>query len=122
MSEVTAKEVLDAMIQLDQKLDAYYIKLDARLKEIERKTEARILYTKTLTPPIIDPLETGEPTIINKLRDAGIEPLGLLSVDPTQIKPIRFLADRWGPVNDVLTTNGWIWVRDGRNSRWEPNP
>ena len=118
MSEVSFGDVLDAILVLQKQLEETYVKLDRRLAKIEEKTETRILYTKTLSPPIED--EPEAPPIFEKLRDAGFEPIGKLTFDPTMIKPIKFLGDEWSTINRVLQDNGYTWIREGRNSRWTP--
>jgi len=38
------------------------------------------------------------------------------------IKPKKFLGDLWSGVNQVLTANNYVWVRDGANSHWKFQP
>jgi hypothetical protein len=35
------------------------------------------------------------------------------------VAPKRFLGDLWGPVNDAIRSLGGMWIREGRESRWE---
>jgi len=35
------------------------------------------------------------------------------------VKPKKFLGDLWSGINQVLTANNYIWVRDGANSHWK---
>ena len=57
-----------------------------------------------------------------RLAAAGVD-LTLVDVDEDEevvtIRPKRFLGDLWGPVNDAIRSLGGLWVRDGRESRWE---
>ena len=38
---------------------------------------------------------------------------------PESISPKKFMGDRWQGVMDALKPHGYVWVRDGKNSRWE---
>ena len=116
--DVSLVEVLEAVRLLDQRLAEAWLRVDARLVALERKCESHVLYTPLLVPHIMGD-SSGEPGVVEALRDAGIDPVGLLNVNPGVVKPVRFLGDKWGGVNDVLVGLGWRWVRDGRDSRWE---
>jgi len=122
MSEASLSDVLNALIQMREKLEENYLKLDKRLARIEEKTETKVLYTKMLSPPITE--EPEEPVakteIFKKIRNAGIEPIGKIAYAPDMIKPVNFLGDEWGTINEILKNNGYAWRREGRNSRWEP--
>lgn len=109
---------MNALIQIQSQLEENYLKLDKRLQRIEDKAESRILYTKALSPPIEEDPE--EPPIFEKIRDAGVEPIGKLTFAPDMIKPVNFLGDEWSTINNVLKDNGYTWTREGRNSRWQP--
>lgn len=56
------------------------------------------------------------------MREAGID-ISLLNIEEgeeaTLVSPKKFLGDLWGPVNDALRAMGGIWIREGRESRWE---
>ena len=53
---------------------------------------------------------------------AGVD-LELINVEDGEevviVSPKRFLGDLWGPVNDAVKSLGGIWIREGRDSRWE---
>lgn len=57
-----------------------------------------------------------------RLVSSGIE-VALLDIqesgDMTVVRPKRFLGDLWGRVNEVMRSVGGVWVREGRESRWE---
>ncbi|MDH5791679.1 MAG: hypothetical protein OEZ44_05790 [Candidatus Bathyarchaeota archaeon] len=57
-----------------------------------------------------------------RLAAAGVD-LTLVDVDEDEevvtVRPKSFLGDLWGPVNDAIRSLGGLWVRDGRESRWE---
>ncbi len=56
------------------------------------------------------------------LEAAGID-VSQLDVEENEttisISPKKFLGDQWGPINDKLREINGVWIRDGRNSRWE---
>jgi len=57
-----------------------------------------------------------------RLAASGID-LSLLDIQESEeltvIRPKRFLGDAWGKVNDAIRASGGVWVREGRESRWE---
>jgi len=56
------------------------------------------------------------------LEAAGIDVSQLDVVEDeamVTITPKRFLGDLWGPINDKVRAMGGVWIRDGKNSRWE---
>jgi hypothetical protein len=57
-----------------------------------------------------------------KLKSAGVD-ISLLNIEEgeeaTLISPKKFLGDLWGQVNDAIRSLGGIWIREGRESRWE---
>jgi len=57
-----------------------------------------------------------------RLARAGID-LSLVDVGEGEeaivVSPKKFLGDLWGPINDAVRALGGIWIREGRNSRWE---
>ena len=82
---------------------------------------------KAETPRIIhQEAETGEDwppqTAQAMLESAGID-VSQLDVEENEttisISPKKFLGDQWGPINDKLKEVNAVWIRDGRNSRWE---
>jgi hypothetical protein len=60
--------------------------------------------------------------VAEKLRAAGVD-LNLINIEEgeelTIISPKKFLGDLWGPINDAIRSMGGIWMREGRDSRWE---
>lgn len=80
------------------------------------------------TPPAAIPSqpeipESWPPTGVNeRLAAAGVD-LTLVDVDEGEevvtVAPKRFLGDLWGPVNDAIRSLGGMWIREGRESRWE---
>lgn len=70
-------------------------------------------YTPTLTPLT---------SLQERLAASGID-ISLLDIQETEeltvIKPKRFLGDFWGRVNDAVRASGGVWIREGRESRWE---
>ena len=67
--------------------------------------------------PAITPEEIRE-----RLSSAGIDP-SILDINLEEgvivVAPRRFLGELWGPINDVMKEIGGVWVREGRESRWE---
>lgn len=57
-----------------------------------------------------------------KLKTAGVD-TNLLNIEDgeeaTIVSPKKFLGDLWGPINDTIRSVGGIWIREGRDSRWE---
>jgi hypothetical protein len=57
-----------------------------------------------------------------KLKNAGVD-TSLLNIEEgdeaTLVSPKKFLGDLWGQVNDAMRSLGGIWIREGRESRWE---
>jgi hypothetical protein len=57
-----------------------------------------------------------------KLKEAGAD-TSLLKIeegeDVTLISPKKFLGDLWGPINEIMRSLGGVWIREGRESRWE---
>jgi len=57
-----------------------------------------------------------------KLKTAGVD-TNLLNIeegeDTTLVSPKKFLGDLWGPINETIRTLGGVWIREGRESRWE---
>lgn len=72
---------------------------------------------QTETPVTWPPTGIGE-----RLAVAGVD-LTLVDVDEGEevvtISPKKFLGDLWGPINDGVRSLGGVWIRDGRESRWE---
>ena len=60
--------------------------------------------------------------IRERLASAGVD-LALIDIEEGEesyiVRPKRFLGDLWGPVNDGVRSLGGIWIREGRDSRWE---
>jgi len=58
---------------------------------------------------------------VGVLEQAGLDS-GLVDIragaDAVTVKPVKFLGDLWGPVNDALRGVGCVWVSEGRESRW----
>ena len=61
-------------------------------------------------------------SIAEKLRAAGVD-VNLINIEEGEeliiISPKKFLGDLWGPLNDTIRSMGGIWIREGRDSRWE---
>jgi len=78
----------------------------------------------TVTPREAMPPTTVAPTasIQERLAAAGVD-TSLLDIkegeEVTVISPKRFLGDLWGPVNEAIRSLGGVWIREGRESRWE---
>ncbi|HIH88826.1 TPA: hypothetical protein HA344_06435 [Candidatus Bathyarchaeota archaeon] len=57
-----------------------------------------------------------------KLKTAGVD-ANLLNIeegeDATLVSPKKFLGDLWGPINETIRSLGGVWIREGRESRWE---
>ena len=68
------------------------------------------------------PEETKPHDAQSRLREAGVD-LELVDVEESEdvisVIPKKFLGDAWGPINEAMRALGGIWIRDGRNSRWE---
>ncbi len=58
------------------------------------------------------------------------ERLSSIEVDPSILEftregniivvtPRRFLGELWGRINDIMREIGGVWVREGKESRWE---
>ena len=66
-------------------------------------------------------LSTGE-NFEDKLKAAGIDTT-LINIEEEneiiRISPKKFLGDLWGPINDVIKKLNGIWIREGKESRWE---
>ena len=73
--------------------------------------------------PLPESAPTWPPAGINeRLASAGVD-ITLVDIDEGEetitVSPKRFLGDLWGPVNDAIRSLGGMWIRDGRESRWE---
>ncbi|RJS90535.1 hypothetical protein CW700_00440 [Candidatus Bathyarchaeota archaeon] len=70
----------------------------------------------------VPPTPAPAPSIKERLAAAGVD-VSLLEItegeEVTVIRPKRFLGDLWGPINDAVKSLGGVWVREGRESRWE---
>ena len=84
-----------------------------------------VLSVGKATPATVaqEPVAAWPPTGVNeRLAAAGVD-LTLVDVDEGEevvtVSPKRFLGDLWGPVNDAIRSIGGMWIRDGRESRWE---
>jgi hypothetical protein len=67
--------------------------------------------------------ETWPPSsFAEKLKGAGVD-TSLLNIEEgkevTLVSPKKFLGDLWGPINETMRSLGAIWIREGRESRWE---
>jgi len=59
-------------------------------------------------------------TLAEEMKEANLDPEKVnINSDETEVKPKRFLGDIWGGYNDFLTANGFHWIRDSKESRWE---
>lgn len=79
--------------------------------------------TVTVAPrEAVPPTTTTPTTIEERLTAAGVD-TSLLNVkegeEATVISPKKFLGDLWGPINNAIRSLGGVWVREGRESRWE---
>jgi len=69
--------------------------------------------------PLVKAYEVeSEPTLGDKLIKAGVD-LSLIEIEGDVISPAQWLGDMWSPIDNVLKTFGYKWLRDGRNSRWQ---
>ncbi|MGB9622855.1 MAG: hypothetical protein ACPL07_03315 [Candidatus Bathyarchaeia archaeon] len=61
-------------------------------------------------------------SITEKLSTLGVD-LSLIEIEERDdlivITPRRFLGDLWGQINEMLKTLGAVWIREGKQSRWE---
>ena len=71
--------------------------------------------TKYTTSADLPPVEKAAPIKSEIDVDWGL--LDYLDYGVT-IKPKKFLGDKWSGVNQILTANNYIWIRDGANSHW----
>jgi len=59
---------------------------------------------------------------LDKLKAANID-ISLFNIEEGEnvilISPKKFLGDLWGPINESMRSLGGIWIREGRESRWE---
>ena len=59
--------------------------------------------------------------VVNALRNAGLD-VSLIYIEQDgpfiTVIPKKFLGDLWGGFNTALTSAGYKWIRDGRESRW----
>lgn len=74
-------------------------------------------------PAPSEPASTWPPSdLSDRLSAQGIDP-GLINVEEREdviiLTPKKFLGDLWGPINDAIRGLGGIWIREGRQSRWE---
>jgi hypothetical protein len=57
-----------------------------------------------------------------KLKAAGVD-TSLLNIEDGEemilVSPKKFLGDLWGSINESMRSLGGIWIREGRDSRWE---
>jgi len=57
-----------------------------------------------------------------KLKAAGVD-MSLLNIEDGEemilVSPKKFLGDLWGSINESMRSLGGIWIREGRDSRWE---
>jgi len=59
-------------------------------------------------------------TLAEEMKEANLDPEKVnISSDETEVKPKKFLGDIWGNYNDFLLANGFHWIRDSKESRWE---
>lgn len=60
--------------------------------------------------------------IAEKLSTLGVD-LSLFEIEERDdlivVTPRRFLGDLWSQVNELLKTLGAVWIREGKQSRWE---
>ncbi|HUS77376.1 MAG TPA: hypothetical protein VM050_01750 [Patescibacteria group bacterium] len=86
-----------------------------------------VLSVGKVTPEAVAPspqvVREWPPSGINeRLTGAGVD-LTLVDVEEGEsfhtVTPKKFLGDLWGPINDTIRTMGGVWIRDGRQSRWE---
>jgi len=86
-----------------------------------------VLSVGKATPEAVTPspqaVRDWPPSAINeRLTGAGVD-LTLVDVEEGEsvhtVTPKKFLGDLWGPINDTIRTMGGVWIRDGRQSRWE---
>jgi len=72
--------------------------------------------------PTLTPMLGPTASIQERLAAAGVD-VSLLEIkegeEVTVISPKRFLGDLWGPVNEAVRSLGGVWIREGRESRWE---
>ncbi|MBS7619839.1 hypothetical protein KEJ21_04240 [Candidatus Bathyarchaeota archaeon] len=61
-------------------------------------------------------------SITEKLSTLGVD-LSLIEIEERDdlivITPRRFLGDLWSQINEMLKTLGAVWIREGKQSRWE---
>jgi len=84
--------------------------------------EEPVVVTPRETAPMPTPTLAPTASIQERLAAAGVD-VSLLEIkegeEVTVISPKRFLGDLWGPVNEAVRSLGGVWVREGRESRWE---
>jgi hypothetical protein len=70
-----------------------------------------------------EPSEERQPTTAQATLEAIGVDVSLLDIEENEfiilVNPKKFLGDQWGPINDKIRDLGGMWIRDGRNSRWE---
>jgi hypothetical protein len=58
----------------------------------------------------------------DQLKGSGID-VNLLNIEEKDeviiISPKKFLGDQWSTINEVIRNMGGVWIREGRDSRWE---
>jgi hypothetical protein len=80
---------------------------------------------KTETTKVIhqEPSEEGSPKTAQAVLEAIGVDISQLDIEENETiisaSPKKFLGDQWGSINDKIREIGGIWIRDGRNSRWE---
>lgn len=80
---------------------------------------------KSLTsihPTSDQPNSSNEVGVLERLEKTGID-IGLFETFEGEqgiiLKPKRYLDDKWGPINDAVTSLGGRWISAGKESRWE---
>lgn len=90
------------------------------LEEI-REVLSKLNELKTLVEELRNELRrTGEPKNLDELLEQNSELLfkverpGLV-----EIRPRKFLGDKWKPLNEQLRSLGFTWISKGKQSCWE---
>lgn len=108
-------EILDEITEFER----LWEKIKGRLVTAEFKTPVVEKSVEPKPKSDLPPVEYAGPTK-SELQVAGVdvELLDFLNYGNT-LKPKKFLGDLWSDMNQKLTANNYVWVKEGKESRWE---
>ena len=111
--------VLDDITEFErlwEKIKGHLVSTEFKTPIYTATTSDKIEYTTSTDLP---PVEYTAPTK-SELQNAGVEVALLDFLDyGNKLKPLKFLGDKWQDMNEKLTANNYVWVRDGKESHWK---